>query len=288
MTGWRYPAMVTALLAPGVGVLLLLFGLPLLYALGSSFGIGVIGQASGGFTLEHYRALLTTRAYRDGLTFSFYLSLVPTLIALVIALPLAVALREHFPGRRLFVTLYQMPLVVPSIVAAFLVLILLDRGGMLWRLLLPLGITMPRLVRDEWAVGTVIAMVWKAVPFMTVIIAGAVAAIPEDLRLAARTLGATGPRVFWWVDLPLALPGITAATLLVFVGSVGAFAVPNLLGPAYPEPLSLHMYRHAYELNNWGLVSAMGTLLSVVAVLVLLAYYAVTRRMRAAFGGEVR
>lgn len=288
MRGLPRALLVVLLLAPGVGALLLLFGLPLLYALLSSFGIGAIGQQQDAFTLQHYARLATTSVYRDGLVFSLYLSVVPTVVSLVVALPLAVALQAGFPGRRLFATLYQMPLVVPSIVAAFLVLILLDRGGMLWRVLQPLGIQMPRLVRDEWAVGVVVAMAWKAVPFMALIIAGAVAAIPEDLRHAARTLGASRLGVFWRVEAPLALPGITAAVLLVFVGSTGAFAIPNLLGPIYPEPLSLHMYRNAYELNEWGLVSAMGTVLSVVACLVLAGYYAATRRMRAAFGGEVR
>lgn len=280
--------LVAMLLAPGAGALVLLFGFPLVYALLSSFGIGAIGQREDSLTLAHYVRLAGTSVYRDGLLFSLYLSVVSTLASLVVALPLAVALQTRFPGRRLFGTLYQTPLVVPSIVAAFLVLILLDRGGMAWRILRPLGIEMPRLVRDQWAIGVIVAMAWKSIPFMTLIIAGSVASIPDDLRHAARTLGATRRVVFLRLEAPLALPGITAAVLLVFVGSTGAFAIPNLLGPIYPEPLSLHMYRHAYELNEWGLVSAMGTVLSAIACMVLVAYYAATRRMRAAFGGEVR
>ena len=86
----------------------------------------------------------------------------------------------------------------------------------------------------------------------------------------------------------MALPGITAAFLLTFIGGMGAFAVPNLLGPVYPLPLSVHMYVNAFERNNWGLVAAMGTMLSLISVLVLLAYYRTTRSLRTAYGGEVR
>jgi putative spermidine/putrescine transport system permease protein len=168
------------------------------------------------------------------------------------------------------------------------VLIFLDRGGLLSRLLLPYGIAMPRLVRDPLAVGVILAMVWKAVPFMTLIIAGAVASIPDDLRHAARTLGARPVSVFIRIDGPLALPGVTAATLLTFIGALGAFAIPNLLGPIYPQPLSIHMYVNAYEQNRWGLVAAMGVVLSLAACLVLIAYYRLTAGARNAFGGDVR
>jgi putative spermidine/putrescine transport system permease protein len=123
---------------------------------------------------------------------------------------------------------------------------------------------------------------------MALIIAGSIATIPDDLKHAARTLGAGRLTTFLRVELPLALPGITAATLLVFVASTGAFAVPYLLGPIYPKPLSVWMYEEALERNNWGLASAMGISLSLVACVVLVVYYRLTTGMRHAYGGEVR
>lgn len=88
--------------------------------------------------------------------------------------------------------------------------------------------------------------------------------------------------------MPLALPGITAATLLVFVSSTGAFAVPRLLGPIYPKPLSVWMYEEAMVENNWGLASAMGIVLSAVACIILVVYYRLTGGARHAYGGETR
>jgi len=101
-------------------------------------------------------------------------------------------------------------------------------------------------------------------------------------------LGANRATVFWRIELPLALPGITAAVLMVFVGATGAFAVPSLLGPIYPKRLSIWMYEAAYQENNWGLASAMGIVLSVIACAVLKIYYRVTSDLRNAAGGEVR
>jgi putative spermidine/putrescine transport system permease protein len=283
----RRDLVLPALLAPGVGYLALFFGLPLGLAFLSSIGVGTIGVDSG-LTLRHYITLFTSSVYLDALRFSVYISVVPTLVSLLIAVPLAVALQTSFAGKRLFATLYKTPLVVPSIVAAFIVMILFDRGGEFSRILAPFGLRLPKLVRDDWALGVVIAMAWKSIPFMTLIIAGSVAAIPQDLKSAAQTLGAGRLNVFLHVELPLALPGITAATLLVFVSSTGAFAVPSLLGPIYPKPLSVSMYQSAFHDNDWGLASAMGIVLSAVACVILVAYYRLTSGMRNAFGGEVR
>ena len=121
---------------------------------------------------------------------------------------------------------------------------------------------------------------------MTLIIGGSIASIQKDVVHAARTLGASPLAAFLRIEVPLALPGISAATLLSFIGGMGAFAVPNLLGPVYPLPLSIHMYVNAFERNDWGLVYAMGTTLSAVACLVLLAYYRATRAMRQAYSGR--
>jgi putative spermidine/putrescine transport system permease protein len=265
------------LVSPGVVYLVALFGLPLAMAIAASFGIGAIGARSA-FTLSHWHALLTERLYRDAVGMSLYLAIVPTVLALAVSVPLAAAIRSGFAGHRLFQALYKLPLVVPSIVAAFIVMTLFDRGGVVSRVLAPVGLSLPNLVRDPLALGAILAMTWKNVPFMTLIICDGFAAISDDVRHAARTLGARPVTVFRCVDLPLAMPSISAATILVFVTSIAAFAIPSLLGPIYPQPLSTLMVENAFEENRWGLVSAMGTLLTLIACCALLAYDRLTRR----------
>jgi putative spermidine/putrescine transport system permease protein len=260
-------------LLPGVGYLLALFGLPLVRVVYGSFTSSLPGQT--GFGLATWQALFANPVYMDGLWFSLWLGIAPTLVSLVISLPLSALMQANEGSRRLFGTLYKIPLVVPGIVAGFLVLIVLDRGGMASRLATPLGLSVPRLVRDDLGLGAIIASAWKTVPFMTLIIAGAMAAISKDVLAAARTLGASQLTILWRIQLPLAQPGITAAILLSFIGSLGSYVIPSLLGPAYPLPLSVHMFAEGFQKGNWPMVYAMGTLLSVMAVAVLLAYYTI-------------
>ncbi len=260
-------------LLPGVGYLLVLFGLPLARVVYGSFTSTAPDETGLGFST--WQALFANPVYMDGLWFSLWLGIAPTLLSLAISLPLSALIQANDGSRKLFGTLYKIPLVVPGIVAGFLVLIVLDRGGMASRLATPLGLSIPRLVRDDLGLGAIIASAWKTVPFMTMIIAGAMAAISKDVLAAARTLGATQLTILWRIQLPLAQPGITAAILLSFIGSLGSYVIPSLLGPAYPLPLSVHMFAEGFQKGNWPMVYAMGTLLSIMAVAVLLAYYAI-------------
>ncbi|WP_341878542.1 ABC transporter permease (plasmid) [Aminobacter sp. P9b] len=258
-------------LLPGVGYLLALFGLPLVRVLSGSF----TERGAEGPTLATWAELFGNPVYMDGLWFSLWLGIAPTIVSLCISLPLSALMQANETSRKLFGTLYKIPLVVPGIVAGFLVLVILDRGGMAGRMLAPLGVTMPRLVRDDWGAGAIIASSWKTVPFMTLIIAGSMAAISKDVLSAARTLGANHLTVLRRIQLPLAQPGVTAAVLLSFIGSLGSYVIPSLLGPSYPLPLSVHMFSEGFQQGNWPMVYAMGTLLSAMAIAVLLAYYAI-------------
>ncbi|HEY8359379.1 MAG TPA: ABC transporter permease subunit [Ramlibacter sp.] len=274
-----------ACLLPGVGYLLLFFGLPLVNVVAGSFTSRTVGAAP--VTLDTWISLFANPVLMDGLWFSLWLGIAPTAASLLISLPLSALMQANEASQKLFGTLYRIPLVVPGVVAGFLILVILDRGGMASRLVAPLGLTMPRLVRDEWGMGAIIALSWKTVPFMTLIIAGAMAAISKDVLAAARTLGANRLTILWRIQLPLAQPGITAAILLSFIGSLGTYVIPSLLGPSYPLPLSVHMFAEGFQKGNWPLAYAMGTLLSVFAIVVLLAYYAIVgsfSRGSAAFG----
>jgi putative spermidine/putrescine transport system permease protein len=263
-----------ALLWPGVGFLTLLFAAPLLSSLLSSVGLD---QGLSGFTLEHFAHIFERPAMRQGLWMSIYYGVAPVIVTLIISTALALLLRRHFAGRALFSGLYKIPMAVPGIIAALIVMTLAERGGFLDRLVAPMGLSLPKLIRDPWGVGVILTSVWKQVPFMTLVITGAFAAIPQDVIDASRTLGASRWRTLLLVELPLAMPGISAAVLLTFIGSMGSFAIPDLVGPPSPRPLAVHMVAE-FGNGNLPLVHAIGMLLSAFAVVVLLSYYALTAR----------
>jgi len=260
------------LLAPGVGFLALFLVIPLAQVFLRSVGLAAVGQASR-FTWEYYRQFWTEPQYRDGFFFSLWLGVASTLISLATALLFSALMQIRFPGRLLVSVLYKIPLVVPSLVAAFLILSLIGPGGILARLVFHWGWAWPRLVYDRWGWGVILVLVWHNVPFMMVIISAVMASIPLDILDAARNLGASPWAVFRCVTVPLSLSGISAATLLVFIQVFGAFAVPSLLESAYPTALPVIMQMEMMDHANWALASALGAVLTVASGLILFLYY---------------
>ncbi|HEX6705281.1 MAG TPA: ABC transporter permease subunit [Albitalea sp.] len=271
------------LLLPGVGFLALLFVGPLVWSLLGSVGLEPGGH--GSFTLEHYAQIVERQTLRQGLRLSVYYGIVPVVVTLAVAIGLAQLLRRPFRGRALFNGMYKLPMAVPGIIAALIVMTLAERGGLLDRLVEPLGLVLPRLLRDPWGIGVILTTVWKQLPFMTLVITGAFAAIPQDVIDASRSLGAGRWATLLRVEIPLAMPGISAAVLLTFIGSMGWYAIPDLVGPPTPRPLAVHMLVE-FGNGNIGLVHAIGMVLSAFAVAVLLGYYALSARAQRLFSNE--
>src|SRR5207247_3731964 len=119
---------------------------------------------------------------------------------------------------------------------------------------------------------------WHNRRFVTVFLAALMCGIPHDITSAARNLGASPWQVFRNVTVPLSLPGISAASLLVFIGVFGAFSIPSLLGAAYPTAIAVVMSREVLDRANWGLASALGTIVTALSAVLLYVYYRLLRR----------
>ncbi len=270
-----------ALLAPGLGFLLLFMCVPLIQVVLRSVGLLAFGEPSR-FTLGFFREIAENNLYRNSVLFSLYFALVTTAASLVLALMTSAIMQIRFPGRMIASVLYKIPLVVPSLVAAFLVMTIIDQGGIIARVLSRYGIEWPELIHDRWGLGIIMVLVWHNVPIMIVILSAVMSAIPQDISAAARNLGATPWQVFSNITVPLSLPGISASSLLVFIGVFGAFSIPSLLGSPYPRAVAVVMSNELLERANWGLTSALGTLVTVTSAVVLYAYYRLIRRQEAA------
>ena len=269
-----------ALLLPGCGFLFVAMALPAVQLVLASFGMAGIGTA-GYFTLQNYvdvwQNILFTAAFR----FSLQIALAASVLSVVLATLMTAVLQVDFPGRRLVSVLCKVPLVVPSLVAAFMVLTIIGPGGMAARLVQPLGLQWPQsLLTDPSGAGIVLVLLWNSVPVTILIISAVAAAIPRDIIEAARTLGASPARIFLKIMVPLCAPGISAAGLLVFIGAFGTFAIPSLVGPVFPRAISVMMTNEFLLHANWGTASVVGVAMVLTTVLVLVLYYLVTERGR--------
>ncbi|HVM86250.1 MAG TPA: ABC transporter permease subunit [Candidatus Binatia bacterium] len=268
-----------ALLVPGAGFLLLAMILPLGQLILASFGLFGLG-AAGHFTLDNYIAVAGNVLFTSAFRFSLQIAVATTLLSLVVATATAAVLQLDFPGRRLVGALYKIPLVVPSLIAAFLVLTMVGPGGMVARVLQPYGIRWPSLLHDPSGAGIIVVLLWHNVPITILIVSAVAAAIPRPVIDAARTLGAGPVRVFTRVIVPLCSPGISAAALLVFIDAFGTYAIPSLIGPAFPRALSVTMTSEFLLHARWGTASALGVAMILMTGMVLALYHALQARSR--------
>ena len=265
------------LLLPGAGFIAIAMIAPLLQLALGSVGLTGLGPSEG-FSLRAFGTVLANPMMRAAFLFSLRLALATTVLSVVAALALAALLMLSFPGRRLVMLLYKLPLVVPSLIAAFLILTMIGPGGMGARFAMQLGLGWPQLVHDRAGIGVILVLLWHQIPVTLLILLAVVGSIPRDLIDAAHNLGATAPSVFRHVILPLALPGVSAAALLVFIDCFGAYAVPSLLGPAYPQALPVMMTTEFLERAHWQVASAIGVVMTITTIAVMVVYHRLIAR----------
>ncbi|HEX7641443.1 MAG TPA: ABC transporter permease subunit [Burkholderiaceae bacterium] len=221
--------------------------------------------------LAGYARLVADPQVQRGFLFTLEYALASTVLSFLCGTLLAAAFQVPFFGRSWMRIASLVPVIVPGLVASFAVLALFERGGVLYRVLELLNIPFPRIVREPNGVGIVLALAWKESPMMGIVIGSALAAVPGDTVKAARTLGAGAAQAFFRIQVPQAAPGIAAAMILGLARGLGAYAIPNLLGPAYPKPVTSLLYE-ALEYGNLQRAYALCILLACLSGTIAAAY----------------
>ncbi len=255
------------------------------FAFAQSLGMfALLGDSE--VTLRHYGDVLRDPDFGSALLVSLRISVVSTLIALVISVGMALLLRRRLRGDGILRLFFQLPLPIPHLVGAVGITLLVAQSGLIARLLHAVGLlaersNFPLLVGDGFGAGIVIVYIWKEVPFITLLLLAALAAISDQYEEAARTLGASAWQRFRHVLLPLLFPAMLSASLIVFAFTFGAFEVPYVMGRTYPKALPVWAYERFNDgdLNQRPEALAVSVLIALLATVIVLAYGNLTRRL---------
>ncbi len=278
-------------MAPMALVLAVLFGGALMMAILQAMGFAPWFGVNTFPDFSHFRALWTSKAFWVSLGLTLYYATLATLIALVMAVPLALALIKTFPGKALFSGLYKLPLMVPYTVGIALAVVMLGNGGMFSRLAAFVGLIddpgqFLRILNTHYGWGIIAVYVWKQMPFMTLAIHAVLIGIGRDTQEAAAVLGAGGRMIFLRITLPQILPGIVSATLICFAFNVGAFEAPFILGGGFPDTLPVVAWRYFNDADYTRQLEGMAAVVSlaIISGLILTAYLIVYRRYETKIG----
>ncbi len=144
--------------------------------------------------------------------------------------------------------LYRWPLFIPFIVTGQVMRTFLAKNGMLNHVLIGSGLIEPLAAQSllDWR-GIVIAFVWKQAPFVTLLLAGAMASLERQQIEAARNLGAPRWRVLAGVVLPQASGTLLVGLVLSFVTMLSVLSVPLMINPNSPTMITVDI---AYRINT--------------------------------------
>lgn len=223
---------------------------------------------SGQYTLANYLQFFRLPYYRAALLNSFKISLLATLLAVMIGVPLAyMAARLSLYGKSLLNILIVLSLMSPPFIGAYSWILLLGNNGIFTRLMNGIGIPFHSIY--GWK-GIVFVFAMQFYPHIYLYVSGALRTADASLEEAAASLGMPAWRRLLTVTLPLVVPTLSAGALLVFMESFADFGTPMLLGQGYKVMPVLAYEQFINELGgNPSMASAISGLMILCSTTIL-------------------
>jgi spermidine/putrescine transport system permease protein len=277
------------LISPGMLWIILFFNLPLLIVLFISF----VERGRAGsikippvYTVENYRQLFNACAsqfagpecnpflYMGIFGNSVRIALAVTFWCIIVGYPLSYFISRQKPmWRDALMVLVIIPFWTNFLVRTYALKQVLATEGLLNSFLMGFNlVNQPlNLLFNEFAV--IIGLIYGYLPFAVLPMYASIEKFDHTLMEAAADLGASPFRAFLRIMLPMTLPGVVAALVLVFVPVVGAFITPDIMGGGKIEMIGTLINRQFGVSRNWPFGSAMSLMLMLLVLIGVIAYF---------------
>lgn len=238
--------------------------------------------------LANYRKLFENPDFLNSMRVTAQFTGITVIAELIVGFGIALLLTLEFPARALFRALVLLPLMVPPLVSGLLWRLMYDHElGVLSFFVRLLGGEPPVFLGDPRIALLAVSAteVWRATPFMVLVLLAALQSVPPDLHEAAQIDGAGAFDRFRSVTLPLILPVVLIALLFRTVDVLRTFDLIYLLTQGGPgtttEVLSMFIYRYGFQSFDMGLTSAASMILFVLTLLICVVYLRMILRRQA-------
>ena len=194
-------------------------------------------------------------------------------MALIIGFPMAYAIARARSDRRLILLmLVVLPFWTSSLLRTYAWLGMLKDSGIINNILLSVGVISEplRILNTDWAV--YLGIVYGYLPFMVLPLVATLVKMDLTLLEAAADLGCRPLKAFFKITLPLAMPGIVAGSMLVFIPTLGEFVIPDILGGPDSLMIGRVIWNEFFTNTQWPLASAIAITMLVLIVSPLLVF----------------
>ncbi|WP_072856126.1 ABC transporter permease [Loktanella atrilutea] len=244
---------------------LLLLALPLGAIVLFSFWTQDFMTVDTTFTTRNYQEIWNSPIYGLLLRRSLMVSGIVTLVTVLLAYPVAYFISFHVkPSKKsLWLFLITIPFWTSYLIRVFLWKVILGYNGVINSGLLELGVITEPLTFILYNVNAVIITLAHAfAPFAILPIFVVLEKIDRSLLEASQDLGESKFSTFLRVTLPLSMPGVVGAVLIVFIPTIGDYVTPELMGGAGGKLIANMIQTQFLQLNN----APLGAALAIVAM----------------------
>ena len=261
------------LVVPGVFFVVFFMLIPLFSLCFSSF------YGDTGFTLANYFRLFGDVYFQQVFLRSLRLSLLSTAVCAVLGFPTAYYISKYSKHKGMMMAFAVFPMFTSPVIRSFSWMVILGKRGIVNSFLVSIGLfAKPQsLLYNEFSM--TVGFVQLFLPQMILSLIGVMDSIPDDLTLAAGSLGATRIGSFFHVVFPLSISGLVTGSVLVFTGCMTAYTTPQLLGGTDTRVLSTMIYQYAMSLRDWTQASVVAVVMIVVTMTVSSAFNSLSRRI---------
>lgn len=269
------------LVAPPLGYAVLVMAAPLLTIVAYSFLKDGYLTVIREFTLENYRTVWSDPIFHKIMLRSLGVAALVTAVTVLLAFPVAYFLSFVVsPARKsMWLFLITIPFWTSYLIRVFLWKVILGYNGVVNSGLKSLGVIEQPLSFLLYNVNSMVMTLAHAyAPFAILPIYIALEKIDRSLLEAGRDLGESRAMTFWRVTLPLAMPGVVAAALIVFIPTIGDYVTPALIGGGKIPMIANMIQSQMLDQDNRPLGSALAVTAMLIVAILSLVFVALNRR----------
>ena len=243
-------------------------------------------------TWKYYAQVFTHPDFLQSVWVSLRIALWSAVLSAVLGVLVSMALIKCGKIRGGMLYAVRLPILVPHAVVAVFVIQIFSQTGLIARLGYMLGLLedsaqFPQLLYTSGYWGAILAYLWKEIPFVAYFVLAFMSSISDTLGQAAENLGACPLRSFWEVTLPLSVPVIARAFLIIFIFAFGGYELPLLLGSTLPKALTVqtHLVYMSPDLLQRPLAMAMNGVVLLLSGGMALGYGILVTKLNRKIGG---
>ncbi len=224
------------------------------------------------FSLDNFLTIFQKKHYLIILLRSLKISAITTIISIIFSYPIAYFLAKKTTFDRFLIVLLIIPFWINYLIRIFAWKLILSENGILNQFLLLTGIIDEPLKILYTQLAVILGLVYTYTPMMVLPLYATLLKIDSSLIEAARDLGASRVGAFFDVTFKLSLTGVFAGTLLVFIPTLGSFAIPAILGGTDAVMIGNMIENQFLHIGNWNIGSAFTLTLAILSIALILFY----------------